>query len=68
MVERFFAALTEQQLKRGAHRSVHVMENAIRQYLQLHNDNAKPYKWSKTADEIIESANSVISRIKQTAH
>lgn len=68
MVERFFAALTEQQLKRGAHRSVHVMENAIRQYLQLHNDNAKPYKCSKTADEIIESANSVISRIKQTAH
>ena len=68
MVEHIFAALTEQQLKRGSHRSMYALERAIREYLQLHYDNAKPYKWSKTADEIIESVNSVISRINQTAH
>ena len=33
LVERFFAALTEQQLKRGSHRSVHALEKAIRELL-----------------------------------
>lgn len=67
-VERFFAALTEQQLKRGTHRSVPALEKAIRDYLENHNDTAKPYRWSKTADEIIDAVNSVLSRIKRTAH
>lgn len=68
LVERFFAALTEQQLRRGTHRSVPALEKAVREYLDNHNDDPKPYRWSKTADEIIDAVNSVLSRINQTAH
>ena len=68
LVERFFATLTEQQLRRGTHRSVHALENAIREYLDLHNDKPKPFRWTKSADEIIASVSSVIKRINQTEH
>ena len=68
LVERFFAALTEQQLRRGTHRSVPALEKAIRQYLDTHNDSPKPFRWTKSADEIIESVNSVLKRINDSAH
>ena len=68
LVERFFATLTERQLRRGTHRSVHALENAIREYLDLHNDEPKPFRWTKSADEIIASVSSVIKRINQTGH
>jgi transposase len=50
LVERFFATLTEQQLRRGTHRSVHALENAIREYLDLHNDEPKPFRRTRSAD------------------
>lgn len=68
LVERFFATLTEQRLRRGTHRSVPALEKAIREYLELHNQDAKPFRWTKSADEIIASINSVINRINQTGH
>ena len=68
LVERFFAALTEHQLRRGTHRSVHALEKAIRDYLDLHNDEPKPFRWTKSADEIIASVSSVIKRINRTGH
>lgn len=68
LVERFFATLTEQQLRRGTHRSVHALESAIREYLDLHNDEPKPLPWTKSANEIIASVNSVIKQINQTEH
>jgi transposase len=68
LVERFFAALTEQQLRRGTHRSVPALENAIREYLRIYNEDPHPFRWSKSADEIIESINSVIKRINRTGH
>lgn len=68
LVERFFAALTEQQLRRGTHRSVPALEKAIREYLDVHNEQPKPFRWSKTADEIIDSVNSVLQRITGTGH
>ena len=36
LVERFFASLTEHQLRRGSHRSVVALETAIRGYLDIH--------------------------------
>jgi transposase len=66
LVERFFATLTEHQLRRGTHRSVPELEKAIRNYLEIHNEEPKPFRWSKTADEIIESVNSVLKRINRT--
>ena len=68
LVERFFAALTEHQLRRGTHRSVSALEKAIRNYLEYHNDDPKPFRWTKSADEIIDSVNSVIKRINRTEH
>jgi transposase len=52
-VERWFAMLTEKQLRRGTHRSTRALEDAIRLYLALHNEDPKPFVWVKTADEIL---------------
>jgi transposase len=68
LVERFFATLTEHQLRRGTHRSVPALEQAIRDYLELHNEEPKPLRWTKSADEIIASVHSVIKRISRTGH
>lgn len=68
LVERFFATLTEQQLRRGTHRSVPALEKTIRDYLEIHNEDPKPFRWTKSADEIIESVNSVLKRINRTGH
>ena len=54
-VERWFAALTEKQIRRGTHRSTRELEDAIRLYLKLHNQQAKPFAWVKTADQILAS-------------
>lgn len=54
-VERWFAALTNKQLRRGVHRSVRALEAAIRAFIVDHNVNGKPFIWTKTADEILAS-------------
>jgi transposase len=68
LVERFFATLTEQQLRRGTHRSVPALEKAIRNYLEIYNEDPRPFRWTKSADEIIESVNSVLKQINRTPH
>jgi transposase len=55
LVERWFAALTTQQLRRGVHRSVRELVAAIRHFITIHNETGKPYVWVKTADEILAS-------------
>ena len=53
LVERWFATLTEKQIKRGAHHSTRALEAAIRDYLIISNGSAKPFVWTNTADEIL---------------
>jgi transposase len=55
LVERWFADLTNKQLRRGAHRSVRALEAAIRDFVDAHHDSPKPFVWTKTADEILAS-------------
>src|SRR6516162_2139626 len=55
LVERWFAELTNKQLRRGAHRSVAQLEAAIREFIDAHHANPKPFVWTKTADEILEN-------------
>jgi len=55
LVERWFAELTNKQLRRGAHRSVSQLETAIREFIDAHHDQPKPFVWTKTADEILAS-------------
>jgi transposase len=68
LVERWFLALTEKQLRRGAHRSTRELEQAIRSYLKLHNANPKPFVWTKTADQILESLARFCKRTIGTGH
>jgi transposase len=53
LVERWFAALTTKQLRRGAHRSVAELKRAIQAFLDAHNDAPVPYVWTKSADDIL---------------
>lgn len=55
LVERWFAALTTKQLRRGAHRSVAALKRAIREFIDVTNEDPKPFVWTKTADEILAS-------------
>jgi len=55
LVERWFAELTNKQLRRGTHRSVAQLEAAIREFIDAHHANPKPFVWTKTADQILES-------------
>ena len=68
LVERFFALITERQIKRGAHRSTRELEAAIREYLSAHNDNPKPFVWTKTADQILASVARFCQRISDSGH
>lgn len=54
-VERFFALLTEQKIRRGAHRSTKDLEAAIADYIDTRNANPKPFRWTKTADDVLAS-------------
>ena len=46
-----FATLTEKYIRRGTHRSTRQFEQALQQYLDIHNANPKPFVWAKSADE-----------------
>jgi hypothetical protein len=54
-VERFFALLTERQIRRGVHRSVDALHAAIDDFIERHNADQKPFRWTKSADDILAS-------------
>ena len=54
-VERWFAELTNKRIRRGVFRSVKDLEAAIREYIDVHNEDPKPFVWTKTADQILAS-------------
>lgn len=68
LVERWFAALTEKQLRRGVHRSTRELELAIRRYIDLGNTHPQPFIWTKTADEILASVARYCQRISNSGH
>lgn len=53
LVERFFGLLTEHALRRGSHTSVPSLRKALYEYVEAHNEEGKAFKWTKTADEIL---------------
>ena len=53
LVERFFAAITTRQIRRGSYTSVDDLETAIYEYLAHHNAKPKPFVWSKSAEDIL---------------
>lgn len=68
LVERFFATLTEKQIRRGTFRSTRQLEAAIKNYLRLYNDDPRPFIWHKTADEILESVGRFCQRTSDSGH
>ena len=54
-VERWFAELTRKQLQRGVHRSTTALEADIITFIDAHNENPRPYRWVKSADQILAS-------------
>jgi transposase len=62
-VERWFGFLTDQMIRRGVHKSVQALEADIRDWIENWNQNPRPFRWAKTADEILDSLAKYISRI-----
>jgi predicted pyridoxine 5'-phosphate oxidase superfamily flavin-nucleotide-binding protein len=55
MVERWFGGLTAKQLRRGVFRRLAALEQAIRDDIEAHTIESKPFVWTKSADEILAS-------------
>jgi len=68
LVERWFATLTEKQIRRGTHRSTRALEAAIKQYVAINNEEPTPFVWTKTADEILQSVARFCHRISNSGH
>jgi transposase len=68
LVERIFGELTERRLRRGAHQSVHQLNADIRDWIERWNEDPKPYVWTKTADQILESLASYCNTINASGH
>lgn len=68
LVERWFALLTQRQLRRGAHRSTAQLEACIRNFIDHHNRDPKPFVWTKSADQILESVARFCQRTCDSGH
>ena len=68
LVERWFGELTTKLLRRGQHRSVRQLNTEIRQWIDDWNENPRPYVWTKTAEQILDSIKRYCERINQARH
>jgi transposase len=68
LVERWFAELTTKKLRRGAHRSVRQLNTDIRAWIETWNDDPRPFIWTKTADQILDSIARYCTRINESRH
>jgi transposase len=68
LVERWFGELTSKKLQRGTHRSVRALNADIRDWINTWNDNPRPYVWTKTADQILDSIARYCTRINDSRH
>ncbi|GAA1934916.1 hypothetical protein GCM10009753_80030 [Streptantibioticus ferralitis] len=67
-VERWFALLTDKQLRRGVYKSLQSLEKDIRSWIRTWNDSPRPFAWTKTADEIHERLAAYLERIPGAGH
>jgi len=68
LVERFIAELTTRKLRRSAHRSVAELEADINAWIQAWNDDPKPFVWTKTADQILDTLAGYLQRTNNSEH
>lgn len=55
LVERFFGLITDRAIRRGSFASTHQLRQAILDYIENHNEDPKPFIWTKSADDILDS-------------
>jgi hypothetical protein len=72
-VERWFAQLRQKQIKRGNHHSVKQLQEAIETFVKEHNASPKPFRWVKSADQILASItrfarSAVLKEINDSRH
>jgi len=65
-VERFFAPITDKAIRRGSFTSVRQLVQRIDQFVSHHNANSQPFRWTATADPILEKLLRLCSRINGT--
>jgi hypothetical protein len=68
LIERWFGYLTDQLIRRGVHKSVQALEKDIRAWIENWNENPRPFAWTKTAEEILDSLAKYIARISGGGH
>jgi transposase len=68
LVERWFSELTTKKLRRSTHRSVQALNNDIRAWIDTWNDEPKPFVWTKTTDQILDSITRYYGRINDSRH
>jgi transposase len=66
-VERWFGLLTGKLIRRGVHTSIQALENDIKDWIATWNDNPRPFTWTKTADEILNSLADYLAKLR-TGH
>jgi transposase len=62
-VERWFALLTDKLIRRGVHACVQALEDDIEAWIATWNEDPRPFTWSKTADEILNSLADYLAKI-----
>jgi len=67
-VERFFGLITDKLIRRGVHTSLAALEADIRAWIDTWNQNPRPFTWTKTADEILNSLAKYLARISGAEH
>ena len=67
-VERFFSLITDKAIRRGSFTSVKQLVQRIDHFVTAHNANCQPFKWTATADSILEKLHRLCSRISGTGH
>ena len=68
LVERWFAELTARKLRRGVHRSGRELGADIRDWLAHRNEDPRPFIWTKTSDQILETIAGYCDRSTDSGH
>jgi transposase len=68
LVERWFAELTTKWLRRGTHRSVPQLQRSIQSWIDTWNQQPRPFVWTRTADEILDTITTYCQRINDSGH
>ena len=68
LVERWLAEITAKQIRRGTHTSVRQLTESIQRWVDNWNENPRPFKWHKTAEQILQNLARYLQRTNQTEH